>query len=339
MTFKLLTCDGGGIRGYLSSRLIQELDKATGGKLLGKVQGFAGTSTGGLISIALASGVGISKLVEIYKTEAATIFDKNGWLTEEDRRAQLQAALADAAAGGPGKFGSAYTAKGLLKVFQPIVGEKTLDDVTRLLAINTAQLWDTDLNTPRWMPRTLNNRGVDRVPGTIRLLDAALATSAAPTYFPPHQITGMGYFADGGTFANNPVTNGIEVALASGAASSQEEIEIISIGTGLSPQGIKPTSIGDPLDWGLTHWMWPFESNGVPATALLNLALDASAENLGSVASNIMGDNLVRIQPVLSQPVPLDAYAKKDYDIMDKAVEAAMASDNWNDAVALVDGW
>jgi patatin-like phospholipase/acyl hydrolase len=339
MAFKLLTCDGGGIRGYLSSRLIQELDMATGGKLLANVQGFAGTSTGGLISIALATGMKIADLVNIYKTEAATIFDKNGWTTEADRQAQLRTALADAAVGGPGKFGTAYTAKGLNKVFAPIVGTKTLDDVAPLLAINTAQLWDTDLATPRWMPRTLNNRGVDRVPGSVKLLDAALSTSAAPTYFPPHEIAGMGYFADGGTFANNPVANGIEVVLSSGAAASQTDIQVVSIGTGLSPQGIEASSIGDPLDWGLTYWMWPFASNGVPATALLNLSLDASAENLGSIAGNIMGGNLVRIQPVLKKPVPLDGYTKKDYAIMDDAVKSAMASEAWKHAVNMVNGW
>ena len=96
MTFRILACDGGGIRGYLSSRLIQELNTATKGKFLKSVDGYAGTSTGSLISIALASGkLGIDQLVTIYKTEGPTIFQKTPYLTMDEVRAEFGADCSD----------------------------------------------------------------------------------------------------------------------------------------------------------------------------------------------------------------------------------------------------
>jgi patatin-like phospholipase/acyl hydrolase len=76
MTFRLIACDGGGIRGYISSTLIRDLDSETGGKLLKSADGFAGTSTGGLISIGLGAGVAIGTIQNIYATRAAEIFKK-----------------------------------------------------------------------------------------------------------------------------------------------------------------------------------------------------------------------------------------------------------------------
>lgn len=57
MTFKILSCDGGGIRGLMTALLIRDLDRRFG--LIAKADAFAGTSTGGLIALALAHGLPI----------------------------------------------------------------------------------------------------------------------------------------------------------------------------------------------------------------------------------------------------------------------------------------
>ncbi len=340
MTFRLLSCDGGGVRGYISSSLIQALDKETNQKLLNNVQGFAGTSTGGLISIALANNVSIDDVVNIYTNDAATIFTKNGWLDQAERQKKIQAAITtEGALEGPGYFGSAYKATGLVEILTPYLGTSTFNDLSKVLAVNSAQLQDTTLKYPRWTPQTLNNCKVGGDFGAVKLLDAALATSAAPSYFPPHEINGMGYFADGGTFANDPVLNGIEVAVAGGHASSIADVEVISIGTGISPEGIAASDVSNPLDWGVTKWMWPFESDGVPATALLNLTLDAASQNLGKITGNLLSQSLVRINPILTSPVALDEYTTKDYKIMDEAISSAMKSNDWKKAVNMVNSW
>ena len=348
MTFRLLSCDGGGIRGYISSTLIQNLNTATDGALLGKADGFAGTSTGGLISIGLGAGVPIDTLVDIYKNRAATIFTRNDrWKDAEEAEADPQKERLRAAGreegifSGPGYFSCEYVSTGLANIMADHVGSKTFGQVTdRMIAVNTAQLWDTDVTPARWAPVTLNNLKVGNDYSSLQLVDAALATSAAPTYFPPHQIGPMGYFADGGTFANNPVMNGIEVALNGGRATSLDDIQVVSIGTGITPAGVKPSQIGDPLGWGALDWLWPLEtSSGVPALALLNLTLDLSAQNAGEVTARLLGGNLVRINPELKKPVPLDGYSPEDYDRMNAAIEHAMDAPEWQRAIDLVKGW
>ncbi len=57
MAFKILSSDGGGIRGLITVLLIQNLDEDF--DVISKADGFAGTSTGGLISLGLANGVAI----------------------------------------------------------------------------------------------------------------------------------------------------------------------------------------------------------------------------------------------------------------------------------------
>ena len=302
MTFRLLSCDGGGIRGYISSTLIQDLDNATGGKLLSNIDGFAGTSTGGLISIALAAGVPIATVVDIYTNHAGEIFTENGWLAaaEQDRAVLAEQYGADAEAlTGPGMTECQYTAAGLLKLMTKHLHTKTFADVTtKMIAVNSARLDNSSVKPERWTPATLNNHKIGADYSSVTLVDAALATSAAPTYFPPHKISGMGYFADGGTFANNPVLNGLEVALTSGLAAGLGDIEVISFGTGLAPVSIPDKAVGKPLNWGVSTWLWPWKSRkGVPATALLNLTMGLSAENAGGVTERLLGTNMVRINP------------------------------------------
>lgn len=339
MTFRLLSCDGGGIRGYISSALIKKLNDATDGALLSKVDGFAGTSTGGLIALSLSVDVPIEQVFNIYANDAATIFTENSLF--RSNAAQRAALEAQDLRSGPGLFECQYVATGLKQVIAKFVQAKTFGEVTgKMVAVNSARLLDDSANPPRWMPATLNNRNVGGNYTDIQLLDAALATSAAPTYFPPHLIDGMGYFADGGTFANNPVLNGIEVALSGGLASGLNDIEVVSIGTGLTPQGLSSKAIGDPLDWGVYDWLKPWKSDaGAPATPLLNLTMELSASNAFNVVERLLGSRIARINPTLTTSVPLDGYTAADYATMDAAIAQAMQSQGWKDAVKLIKGW
>ena len=73
--YLILSCDGGGIRGLLTALLLKELDKSCG--LLQRVDLFAGTSTGGILAIGLAGGLGIDRLIDLYKAKAKNIFEKS----------------------------------------------------------------------------------------------------------------------------------------------------------------------------------------------------------------------------------------------------------------------
>lgn len=348
MTVRILSCDGGGIRGYISSTLIRDLNEETQGKLLNNIDGFAGTSTGGIISTALAAGVSIDVLVNIYATMADEIFVENGWFLAEgevrfddpDEQAKHEQMRERGIFSGPGITSCQYKATGLNSIMARYVGGKSLGDIdqSKFLAVNTAQLSNDALKNPRWSPVTFNNKKVGADYSDVLLVDVALATSAAPSYFPPHSVPGFGYFADGGTFANDPVMNALEVALASGMAGTHDDIEVISIGTGLNPEGIPPDAVGDPLKWGVIRWFGFFDPK-VPRFAMLDMVLALSAENSGGSSQQILGKRMVRINPLLPSAIALDGHSDADYQAMDRAIASAKKMPCWQEAVTKVNSW
>ena len=66
-TYKILACDGGGIFGVITAKLLQSLDR----NVLDNIDLFAGNSTGSIIALGLASGVSIDTIFDLYSSEQA----------------------------------------------------------------------------------------------------------------------------------------------------------------------------------------------------------------------------------------------------------------------------
>jgi patatin-like phospholipase/acyl hydrolase len=321
MTYKILSCDGGGIRGLLSAMLIQDLDKRY--NVVKKADGFAGTSTGGLIALALARGIDISEIVQVYSTQGSTIFTKNDeWL------AQKEALENGSPLAGPGYLVCEYLSTGLQKVANELLGNGNMLSLRGFVAINSARLWSGNGNTGSWAPATFTNVQGDTY-SQISLVDAALATSAAPSYFPPHEIGAFGYFADGGVFANNPSMVAIAESLGKGRAGSLANLRVLSIGTGISPEGIPPASVGNPLHWGVSSWLSPFPAwlDNVPQAALLGLTMDTTATLATQQAGQLLSNSYQRAYFVLSQPIPLDDW--QNVALLTQLTNAYMQSSDW----------
>ncbi|MEO0931644.1 MAG: patatin-like phospholipase family protein [Pseudomonadota bacterium] len=349
MPFKLISCDGGGIRGYLTCRILQALHHET--SCLDKADGFAGTSTGGLIAVALADGrthgkdMGalIDDLTEHYRCDAAVFFRENeeGFLDKSIDHLLAKLNLD----GGPGILSAQYDPSGLTEIGHGLVGDRTLASISPdlVLAVNTVCLHRDD--KVGWAPFTLTNQDLSAVgwldTTDVRLLDVALASAAAPSYFPPHQIVagGMdyGYFVDGGMFANNPVLNGINVAMAGGHAHDLDQIEALSIGTGKQPTDISENMIKNPDDWGLLKWFGV--TSHAPKGALIELMLTTSAENQYWMARLMLQDRLVRLNPPLPKMVGLSTHTPEAYMLMDHAIETGKKSKAWAHALALLEAW
>ena len=89
-TYRILSCDGGGIRGVITAKLLQALDPS----VIKNIDLFAGTSTGSIIALGLASGVPIDTIVELYSSQKACskIFQPYLPLTQQDRLGRAFAA-------------------------------------------------------------------------------------------------------------------------------------------------------------------------------------------------------------------------------------------------------
>src|SRR5262245_7581494 len=73
-TYRILSCDGGGIRGLLTALIIRRLQVDCG--ILDRVDLYAGTSTGGIIALGLAGRVSIDAVVDLYQKRPAEIFKR-----------------------------------------------------------------------------------------------------------------------------------------------------------------------------------------------------------------------------------------------------------------------
>jgi hypothetical protein len=320
MTFKILSCDGGGIRGLVTALLIKDLDSSF--NVISRADGFAGTSTGGLISLGLAKGVSIDDIIGIYKNQGSTIFTGNDDFLDARKAGAGVAHSIEEMTSGPGYFSCQYTNTGLIQVAESLMGNSSLKDMSKYVSVNSVRLWDKN----EWTSATLSNSAKSPYLD-VKMSDAALATSAAPTYFPPYQIGELGFFADGGTFANNPSVTAVADAMAGGRFSSLSDARVLSLGTGTASQGIAPSSIPTPLDWGVNYWMYPWKYNGVPAMALLNMMMDCTADVATVEASNLLGDGFCRGNVPLNKAYPLDDW--KHISVLELATAAHIKSDEW----------
>lgn len=274
--FRILALDGGGIRGIITTILLQRLsaDKSLSG-WLDSVDLFAGTSTGGLLALGLAQGLGLQQIRDLYETKGSKIFD-DSWLDNLVDLGQIA--------------GAQYDNKNLERELKSLLGQTTLAQLKKKVVI-TAFDMDNESPDPKkrtWKPKIFHNfPGADSDSAELAY-KVGLYTSAAPTYFP----TVDGY-VDGGVFANNPsmcaLTQTQDARIRNRPALS--EVELLSLGTGTSLVYIP----GKRLDWGLAQWAQP----------LISLMLDGVSGIADYQCSKILGDQYHRLAPVFPPGVSL----------------------------------
>lgn len=217
--------DGGGIKGLYSSTILEHLEQ----RFVPMSDCFdmiCGTSTGGLIALCLALKIPAKEISKIYVEQGDKIFPKRTWLGGIIRQTLWK-----------GK----YSDEPLKEVLQSIFEEKTIADLHNLVCIPSYSFTDAR----PWIFKRDHNK-LDRDNNTL-LVDVALATSAAPTYFPLCEIPTYSHkqFIDGGVWANNPTLIGLIEALTYFVGKSKKfsSVEILSISslnsTAGKPNGLK----------------------------------------------------------------------------------------------------
>ncbi|GAB6393800.1 MAG: patatin-like phospholipase family protein [Bacteroidales bacterium] len=208
---KILSIDGGGIKGLYSSTILQVLEERYNCKTYECFDMLCGTSTGGLIALALSAGKTAKEISEMYINHGASIFPQK-W-----NRLLKQIF-------GGGKYSNEFL-KSLLERF---FGNKTLNDSENLLCIPSFNYTES---VP-WIFKYDHKEGQLARDKSIKYVDVALATSAAPTYFPICEIEALNkQYIDGGVWANNPVLIGLIEALCYFVGNNKEydSIQVLSI--------------------------------------------------------------------------------------------------------------
>jgi patatin-like phospholipase/acyl hydrolase len=205
--FRILSLTGGGYRGLFTVQVLDRIEKAIGKPIREHFDLIAGTSIGGIVAIGLAQGMNPATISSAFEKHGKAIFPKPRLF------------------GRWGLTQSRYDANGLAKTIDAVLGEtkgKPLSQVKTPLIV-------TAVDFGAWAPAIFETTGMSPGLEETSLRDIALATSAAPTYFPDHVIDGHSY-VDGGLIANAPDTIALMRAIGRYGRMPQD-IDLISIGT------------------------------------------------------------------------------------------------------------
>jgi patatin-like phospholipase/acyl hydrolase len=267
--FKIIALDGGGIRGVLTAVLLNRLQEQYP-SLLHPANGvtlFAGTSTGGIIALGLAAGLTPAEMRDLYVVNGKVIFDAT-WLRD----------IADLGGIAGAKFDNGNL-KALLG--QTFAGA-TLGTLKHRVLISSFQL-DDGTPQPSWKPKFFHNFPGSDSDAEELVVDVAMKTSAAPTYFPSYEG-----FIDGGVIANNPSMAALAQALDERNQPEEratlQEVTLLSVGTGISLQYIKDKE----LDWGDAQWIKP----------LLSIMLDGSVGVADYQCQQLLASSYFRLEPI-----------------------------------------
>jgi uncharacterized protein len=212
--FRILALDGGGLRGTFTAAVLakwSDMLTSGGGNLTDIVKHFdlvAGTSTGAILAIALGLGKSPKEILKFYRDNGPRIFPKDRklrhWLKSKHESSTLRATL------------------------EEVFGKTLLRESRCRLVIPTVRAIHGEAEaivTPHSPDRTAFRE--------LSAVDAALASSAAPTYFDeavvPSEIAAATYL-DGGIWANNPVLPAIAEAVRHLKVPLQR-IDVLSVGT------------------------------------------------------------------------------------------------------------
>ncbi|MGE5378724.1 MAG: CBASS cGAMP-activated phospholipase [Bacteroidota bacterium] len=234
--YRILSLDGGGIRGLLTCRLLEKLETYSPG-FISKFDLFAGTSTGGILALGLAAGFSPGEMARIYVEKGDRIFAKGFW----DHLGDLDRFI-----------DSDYDNKALKQALEDQFGkDRTLDQLPRNVLISSFCLdsgegSEKQRGVRSWKAKFFQNFLSDESDCKQKVVDVALRTSAAPTYFPLYDN-----FADGGLVANNPSMCALAQAVdCNTGKQSLENIVMLSVGTGATPKWLD----GGNAKWGYVQW-------------------------------------------------------------------------------------
>lgn len=193
--YKILSIDGGGIKGLYSAVILQKMEEEYG-PIYKNFDLICGTSTGGIIALALEAGVPASEVVRFYQESGPKIFPfKKKWVRKFHWLKQILLL-------------SKYSDKDLRDALNNVFGDKKIEDCKTNVLIPTVNITTGEPYVFKSDHKPQLTRDKKRF-----LTEVALATSAAPTYFPIVQLQtlkGEEQFVDGGLVANNPSLLGIQ---------------------------------------------------------------------------------------------------------------------------------
>jgi uncharacterized protein len=172
MTFRILSLDGGGIRGIISATMLAHIEKQINQPLNEYFDLIAGTSTGSILASAIATGRSSQEIIELYKQKGSVIFPYRSRFSL--RRFPLLFRY--------GISAPKFSYEGLSQVLRETLGETQLLDIAKPYILIMA--YDTITR----QPIVFKSWHQDPSYGNIPLWQACVCSAAAPTFFPAQRL-------------------------------------------------------------------------------------------------------------------------------------------------------
>ncbi len=227
---RILTIDGGGVRGIIPATVLAAMERSTGQSTRQAFDFVAGTSTGAAIAAGIAAGIPAERLATLYAQRAPQLF----------RRVPLLSTVRRVVTGEMYDTGTLHDLVG--EELGPEARGWRLNDAPIDLLITAKRLRD---GMPWYFVRDTPANSCRA--GEVGLVDAVTASAAAPTYFRPWTIGGIGELIDGGIgVAGNPAYQACVEAFHYTGAYQPASTLVVSLGTGRLLTRRRPT------------WLWPW---------------------------------------------------------------------------------
>lgn len=260
---RILALSGGGYRGLFTARVLANLEMDAGRRARELFDLVIGTSAGALVAAGVANGVPATDVAAAFQAHGTRIFPRRAMGTA--RRFFHRAP---------------YDAAPLAAAIEAILG----DDARRRMSTLKANLAITAVSQTHASFRLYAaGQYAAASDGDMPLVEAILASAAAPTYFPPRRSNAE-TLVDGGVVANAPEIAGIGLVKRV-QGTPLERIEILSVGTASPATGNLPMAA---RPYSIVEWM-------MPSRNLLFLTLYAQEDLARRLAGELLGERYCRI--------------------------------------------
>jgi len=278
--FQILSLDGGGIRGLYSAAVLAKLEEKHGVQMVDHFDLITGTSTGGIIALGLGLRMLPREIVRFYVEAGPRIFSNRfrwrnccHWLRRKYSEEPLRRALNHGSAFGDRKLGDS-------KSRLVIPAFSLAHNKVRVFKTPHHERLRTDWQIPAWK--------------------VAMATSAAPTFFPACQHVEDSRLIDGGVWANNPAVVGIAEAV-SMLGCELSDIRVLSLGT--TDARVKRRQALD--GGGILQW--------IRKSDVIDILMRGQSAGTNGLAAHLIGsNNVIRIDPIVPEIFALDRINERE---------------------------
>lgn len=285
--FKILSIDGGGIRGVFPAHILQCIESRLGIDPTRHFNMLAGTSIGAIIAAALACKIKPEVIVAMYKDKGERIFKKKcSWLPSFAK---------------PG-FHSLYDSAGFAELLKEIFKDTKLGDISTPLILPATDIGHGGVHVFKSNYSSSFTRD-----NHVLVRDAVLASCSAPTYFDPARVNEYA-LADGGLWANNPSLTAV-IDAQRRLSIERKGIKILSLGTGHS-RTYYSVKIAHKR-WGLL--------NGWRSREFIDFLMSLQGQSIHNYLElSLSKDQLLRVNFESDCPLPLDDCSAID-DLISRA--------------------